>query len=198
MTISRLVIDQQFAQLGVKFTPAQMTVSTNIVAPEIDTETSKPKIDSEVPAFTLNFSKLMSDVGVATPSEATDQYAGKGLDTSIQGTQVAANDGDYLASTDKPGDRVAQIAKQHNRPKMPETNVASIPKAPPQITWSKGSVNINWSDHNVNIDWNSNYLPEIKIDPRASVEVYLRNQPKITISVEESQPFEARYINEKL
>ncbi|MDR0936319.1 MAG: DUF6470 family protein [Oscillospiraceae bacterium] len=198
MTISRLVIDQQFAQLGVKFTPAQMTVSTNTAMPEISTETAKPKIESEVPAFTLNFSKLMSDVGVATPSEATDKYAGKGLNTSITGTQTAAKDGDYLGSTEKPGDRVAQIAKQHNRPVMAEANVASIPKAPPQITWSKGSVNIDWSNHSVNIDWNSNYLPEIKIDPRASVEVYLRNQPKITISVEQSDPYEARYVNEKL
>ncbi|MDR0819908.1 MAG: hypothetical protein LBN43_10105, partial [Oscillospiraceae bacterium] len=71
MTISRIVIDQEFANLGIKVTPAQMSITTNVRRMvNSSTDYSKPEISGsgDVPAFQLNFSKLMTDIGVKDPA----------------------------------------------------------------------------------------------------------------------------------
>jgi hypothetical protein len=45
---------------------------------------------------------------------------------------------------------------------------------------------INWSKHSVVIDWDGEYMPQFMVDPKHSIEVYLRTEPYFRIMVEEA------------
>jgi hypothetical protein len=199
MTISRIVIDQEFATLGIKVTPARMTVSTNMRNFEMKTEASKPEIsNTEPPAFQLDFSKLMSDIGVKDPATLSTEYAAKAKSIGLNSVSTAVQEGDHLGAVEKGGDRTVQISKQKGAPKEHDSNIGLIPSHQPDVTWEKKRLNIDWSNHNVQIEWSDDYMPQIAIDPRASVEVFLRNQPKITITVEEYTTGDTRFVDSEV
>ena len=46
-------------------------------------------------------------------------------------------------------------------------------------------MSINWSKHSILIDWDGEYMPQLTIDPKYSIEVFMRTEPYFRISVEE-------------
>jgi hypothetical protein len=60
-----------------------------------------------------------------------------------------------------------------------------MPHSSPEIDWDMGYMHINWSKHSVVIDWDGDYMPKMTIDPRYSVNVYMRKEPHFSIRVED-------------
>jgi hypothetical protein len=60
-----------------------------------------------------------------------------------------------------------------------------MPKSRPEVIWDKGHMSINWSKHSILIDWDGEYMPELTVDPKYSIEVFLRTEPYFRVSVEE-------------
>ena len=152
----------------------------------LTTETPEMSVSgTEPPAFQLNFSRLMSDIGNKSPSVLASDLTSNSRGHSLGYVNQTAQDGNFLASTELGGNRAAQLIKQQNAPQPLEFNVGLNPPNPPEIRWNDNSFRIDWSGNGVKIEWEPDYMPSLEVDPRVSVEVYLRNMPKITITVEE-------------
>jgi len=187
MTMSRIVIDQQIASVGIRSTPAKMNLTVNKrQMTDLKTETSKPEITgTKPPSFHQNFIKLMSEIGNKSPSAMAADWRAKGKQYNMELISQTVKDGEFLGATELGGNRAVELVKQQNAPEMRETNIGLLPPNPPEIEWEKPSLRIDWSGNGVKIEWNSDYMPNLEIDPRVNVEVYLRNRPYIRITVEQ-------------
>jgi hypothetical protein len=182
--ISRVVIDQEFASVGIKITPAQMQITTPRPHMKIDQEMPRMEIQSEKPTFDVDMSRVHAETGLKNPRDLLNDMRGKANTVTMDYIGEKVAEGDYAASIEQPGNRIAQFAKSKA---MEASNISlnAAPRSLPEVSWNKGSIDITWSNHKFNIEWDGEYTPEVVIDPRYSVEVFLRNRPSITITVEE-------------
>ena len=186
--IYSITIDQQLAEIGVRRTPAQMHIEQQQMEMRIRTEQSKMDIDWKGPSFKINRKKINSESGLKSTWELSKDYRDKGRVGALRGSKTAVNDGNFLGNVKSPGDRVAKLA--HNKTmaaalKKKDLNIGLMPKSMPEVEWDRGSLTINWSKHSIVIDWDGEYMPKVTIDPKYSIEVYLRTEPYFRITVDE-------------
>ena len=187
--IQRIVIDQQLGEIGVRSTPAKMHITLPRMEMKITTESPHMEIDSKAPTFKVNRKKINSESGLKSPAEISTAYRDAGKAGALKGAKNAVEDGNFLGDVaNNPGDRVAKLA--HNKSlaavlKKKQSNVALMPKSKPEIEWERGYMRINWSKHSVVIDWDGEYMPRLTVDPKYSLEIYLRTEPYFRVSVED-------------
>ena len=187
--IQKVVIDQQMAEVGVRSTPAKMHITVPRMEMKITTESPHMEIDKQSPKFKVNRKKINSESGLKSPSEITTAYRDAGRSGAMKGTKTAVEDGNFLGDLAKrPGDRVAKLS--HNKAmaavmKRKQTNVGLMPKSRPEVEWEKGYMRINWSKHSIVIDWDGEYMPQLTIDPKYSLEIFLRTEPYFRVTIED-------------
>lgn len=185
--ISRVVIDQQLAEIGVKVTPAKMNITLPRQQMHISQENAQMKIEQQNPQFKFDRQKVMNESGLMSPEAFTSDYANEGKAAALRGAAKITQEGDQLGNAARKGNRVVQIARQNSRSSaQKDINIGLMPKSSPDIQWSPGSMNINWSGHSLKIEWEGEVQPELTVDPRYSVEVFLRTKPYFRVSVEEN------------
>ena len=185
--IQKISIDQQLAELGVRTTPAKMHITTPRMRMNISTETPQMQIDRKAPKFKVNWKKVRSESGLKSPSEISTAYRNAGKRGAHKGTKDAVDDGNFLGELRNPGDRVSQLARNKTMAaiaRKKQTNVALMPKNSPEFEWERGYMRINWSKHSIKIDWDGDYMPQLTVDPKSSIEIYLRTEPYFRITVE--------------
>ena len=184
--ISRITIDQQLAEIGVNITPAKLHIERGRMQMKISTESSQMEIEQQEPTFKVNREKINNESGLKTPEAVTMAYRDEGKSGAMRGARTAKDDGNFLGETRNRGDRVARLAhnKAMSRMGKKQTNLDLMPKSLPEVEWSKGSMRINWSKHSVVIDWDGEYMPKLTVDPRYSIEVFLRTEPYFHVSVQ--------------
>jgi len=186
--IYRINIDQQLAQLGIRSTPAKLNISMPRMKMKITSEAAQMKIERQAPTFKVSRKKVNSESGLKAPIELTQAYRDRGRTGAFRGTQTAVDDGNFLGETRRKGDRVGQLA--HNKTmsailKKQQLNIGLMPKNRPEVIWDSGSMSINWSRHSILIDWDGEYMPQLSVDPKYSIEVFLRTEPYFRVSVED-------------
>ena len=186
--IQKISIDQQIAEIGVRNVPAQMHITLPRMKMKITSESPQMEIDKKDPAFKVNWRKVRSESGLKPPPEFSYDYRNKGIEGAVKGTKTAADDGNFLGELRIPGDRVAKLA--HNKTmseiiKKRQVNIDLMPKSSPEVEWDKGYMRINWSKHSIVIDWDGEYMPQLTVDPRSSIEIFLRTEPYFRVTVED-------------
>ena len=186
--IQKINIDQQIAQLGIRHTPARMNIKSQRMQMKIKNEHAQMEIERKAPSFRVNRKKLNSDMGVAGPVEFTAQFSEQGKAGALRGARTAVDDGNFLGEMRRKGDRVGPLARKKAMTaimKNKEINLGLTPKNRPEVVWDKGSMTINWSRHSILIDWDGEYMPQLTVDPKYSVEIFLRTEPYFRVSVSE-------------
>ena len=186
--IQKISVDQQLAELGVRTIPAKMHITLPRMEMSISTESPRMEIDRQAPKFKVNRKKINSESGLKSPSEITMAYRDAGKRGALKGTKTAVDDGNFLGELRNPGDRVSKLA--HNKSmaaimKRKQANIAPMPKSIPEVEWDRGYMRINWSKHSIVIDWDGEYMPQLTIDPKSSIEIFLRTEPYFRITVED-------------
>jgi len=154
----------------------------------IRTETPQMRVDSQAPSFRVNRQKINNESGLKAPLELAKTFRNEGRQAALRGARQAKDDGNFIANPHIPGDKsIPRLArnKAMRRLEKPEVNIGLMPASSPEVTWDKGHMRINWSKHSVVIDWNGDYLPQLTVDPKYSVEVFLRTEPYFRVMVEE-------------
>jgi len=198
VSIKRINIDQQFAQIGVRTTPGKMHISMPKGKMRIRTETPQMDIDRRAPSFKINRKKINNESGLKGPLELSRTYRNKSKQAASRSARNAKDDGDLIANPNIPGDKsVPLLAKSKMKRTLPKIdyNTGQVRASSPEISWDKGHMRINWSKHSVIVDWEGDYLADITIDPKYSIEVYLRTQPYFRVMVEEVLDGPGRYID---
>jgi len=200
MAIHRLKIDQRFAEIGVRSTPARMNISTPRPQMRIKTETPQMQIDRKYASFRINRRKINNESGLRSPLELAKVYRNKGKQGGMRAARNAVDDGNYLANSKVPGDKVPKLSKNKAMAALQkkEMNIGLMPQSSPEVTWDKGHLRINWSKHSVVIDWDGEYMPTLTIDPKHSVDVFLRTQPHFRVMVEELPGTTGRYVDQAI
>jgi len=186
--IQRINIDQQLAALGIRNTPAKLNISMPRMRMKITSEMPQMSIERKQASFKVNRRKINTESGLKPPMELTKEYRDKGKSGFFRGTRSAVDDGNFLGETRRKGDRVGQLARRKTMSailRKQQLNIGLMPKSRPEVIWDKGSMSINWSKHSIVIDWDGEYMPQFSVDPKHSVEVFLRTEPYFRISVEE-------------
>ena len=188
--INHINIEQQLAEVGITRTPAQMHIEQQRLQMKITTENPKMEIDRKNPSFKVNRKKINSESGLKSTPELSRDYRDRGRSGSLKGIRTAVEDGNFLGELRRPGDRVARLARNKtmsNLLKKKEMNIGLMPKSSPEVEWEKGHLSINWSKHSIVIDWDGDYMPTLTIDPKHSIEIYLRTKPYFRVIVEEAE-----------
>jgi len=167
----------------------------------IQTQTPQMTIDKKAPSFRVNRKKINNESGLQGPLEFAKTFRNKDRAAAFRGTANFKNDGNFIANHRIAGDKsIPMMAK--NRMKRhfqrPEVNVGLMPASPAEIHWDKGHMRINWSRHSVSVDWDGESLADITVDPKHSVEVYLRTRPYFRVTVEEAHTGPGRYIDQAI
>ncbi|MDR2599760.1 MAG: DUF6470 family protein [Oscillospiraceae bacterium] len=198
MSLLKLNIDQQLAQIGVRTTSARLNISLPRKNISIKSERPKMSIDKKAPTFKVNRQKINNESGLKSTGELAKTFRNKGRQAALQAAATAKNDGNFLANPKLPADKaIPQLAKNKTMARLgtKEYNIGLMPQSSPEVTWDKGHMRINWSKHSVVIDFSGDYMPDMSVDPKHSVEVFLREQPYFRVMVEEMIPNAGRYID---
>ena len=188
--INKILIDQQLAELGVRATPGKMQITTPHPKMTIKNETPHMEIERQNPSFRINRKKINSQIGLRPPDELTKQFRDSGRQGALKGTKNAVDDGEFLGDLKQPGARVPRLARSKAMNaviKKRQSNIGLMPKDKAEVEWDRGYMRINWSKHSVVIDWEGEYMPQLKVDPPYSIEVFLRTKPYFRIVVEEGE-----------
>jgi len=201
MAIQRLKIDQQFAEIGVRSSPARMNISTPRPQMRIKTETPQMQIDRKNASFKVNRRKINNESGLKAPLELAKTFRNKGRQGAHRAVRTNVDDGNFLANHNVPGDKVPKLAarKAMSALQKKDINIGLMPQTSPEVIWDRGHMRINWSKHSVVIDWDGEYMPTLTVDPKHSVEVFMRTEPFFRVMVEEMLPGgTGRYIDQAI
>ena len=185
--LMRVKIDQQRAEIGINSSLGNMRIRKPQGQMSIRNQPTQLQIDKQAPTFRVNQQKIRNESGLKAPLELAKDFRNAGRQGALRGARQNANDGDFIANPNIPGDKsIPLLAKNkamaefRNR----EINIGLMPASPAEIDWTPGQINMNWSKHSLIVDYNSEFMPEVTLDPMYSVEVFLRTQPYIRVSVE--------------
>jgi len=201
MSLLRVRIDQQRAEIGINSSPARMRIRKPQGQMSIRNEPTRLQIDTKAPSFNVNQQKIRNESGLKAPLDLAKDFRNTGKQAALRGARQNKDDGNFIANPNIPGDKsIPQLAKTkamaefRNR----DINIGLMPASPAEIQWEKGQINMNWSKHSLVVDYNSEFMPEVTLDPMYSVEVFLRTQPYFRVSVEEMTPSGSpgRYIDQ--
>jgi len=187
--IRKVTIEQQLAEIGVNATQGQMRITRPSMEMRITTESPQMEIERQAPKFRVNRKKINSESGLKPTRELVMDFRNDGRTGALRGAKNAVNDGNFLGNAKEPGDRVGKLARIKTmgeiKKKQSQTNIGLMPKTSPEVIWDKGSMSINWSKHSIVIDWDGEYMPQVTIDPKYSIEIFLRTEPYFRIMVED-------------
>jgi len=187
-SIRKLTIDQQLAEIGVNVTSAKMNINLPRMKMKITTENPQMDIERKSPTFKINRKKLNSESGLKPPMELAKEWRAKGLSGAQKGTKTAGDDGDFLGDTRIRGNRIAKLSRNKAMAaatRRKQSNIGLMPKSSPEVEWDKGYMRINWSKHSIVVDWDGEYMPQLTIDPKHSVEIFMRTEPHFKVMVED-------------
>jgi len=200
--ISRISIEQQIAEIGVQSTPAQLNISRPRMQMKITNEAPQMEIDKKAPTFKMNRKKINSESGLKGPSELARNFRDSGRAAALRGTKTAGDEGDFIGETRRGGDRISMLSRNKalaNATRKAEVNIGLMPQSSPEVVWDMGHLRINWSKHSILIDWDGEYMPQVTIDPKHSIEVFLRTEPYFRVIVENYDPnMPGRYVDEAI
>jgi hypothetical protein len=193
-----MVIEQQFAAIGVNITPAHVEIEAPRLSMNITTEKPEMTIDRQAPTFEMDIDFFGGNRALNEPPDVlvVDAFDNEVFKDELKPySELVDTDKRNGHGTPRKGSRIAAISRRKlMQSARRNIKIKTVPQNHPKIKWDPGYVHINWSSYRVNIDWEGEYIPEITVDPPYSIEIYLRNKPYFRITVEDGEapyPYQA-------
>jgi len=185
MTVNRININQQMAQISVRRSSARMQITKPRGQMTIRTETPKMQLSTTMPTFHGNRQRVNNESGLAGPLTFAKSFRDKGRQAAMRATANYKNDGNFIANPNIPGDKSIPLLSKNKMKRAlerPEINVGLMPSSPPSLNWTRGDFSINWSGHSVSVDWTGENTASINADIDYPVQVSLSRRPSINVS----------------
>jgi len=186
MSIQRININQQFAQLGIRSSNARMQISAPRGQMSIQNNKTQLQMETQMPTFRIPRERLRSELNLASPLSFAKEYRDKGRRGALQATGTYAAEGDFIANQNIPGDKSIPMMvtnKMRRYFQKPETNIGLMPSSPPSLDWTPGYININATRHNLDVNWNGRNMADISVDTGYPVEVSLTRRHYVDVSL---------------
>jgi len=187
--IPRIKIEHQFARIGINTTQAKVQVNKD-VAPKMRIVSGRPSMEIErtMPSFSIEKAGGQAKPNAALPKPGANAAY-----------NAAAIGGMGMPAAGQPMDAAAGISPEAGAVYGASANAMEMNKAVfdsaskikadpsqeamPNVKWEMGSINISWDNAQMQIEWDENdYMPSFNVEPH-SVEIFLRDQPYIKITI---------------
>jgi len=185
MSIQRINIDQQFAQIGIRSSNARMQISTPGGQMRIQKQDAQLSVDTQMPTFRAPRQRINNESGLAGPLSFAKQFRDKGNRNAAAATRNYARDGDFIANHRIPGDKSIPMLSANKMKRFFQStdyNIGLMPSSPPSLDWTKGHIDVNFTKHNIAVDWSGSNTANITAESDYPVEVSLSRQPHFRIS----------------
>jgi len=189
MTIPRIRIDQQTAQIGVRGGPASLQISQPNGQIDIQQSTPVLSIDTQIPTFRGNRKRVNNESGLMDSLTLAKDFRNKGRSAALRAASDYKNDGNFIANPNIPGDRAIPMMAANRMRRFfqkQDYNIGLMPSSIPSLDWDRGYVNINFSRHNISINRTGGAVsPQISANINFPVDVSLTRRPYVNVSVEQ-------------
>lgn len=185
MTLMRINITEQRAQLGLNITRSNLNIANPRAEIQLNQQPSQIQIDKEYPSFSIDGQRLRNETGLASTGVLAGNFAAQGRQAAMQGIARWANEGDLMASHQIAGsDPIPVIARNASMARLGpiEINIGLMPQSIPELEWDTGYVNINFTNHDIRVNSDGTNTAQITLHPRHAVSAYLETPPHINIT----------------
>jgi len=188
-TVSKIVIDQQYAAIGIRTTPAKMHITMPSPTMRIRNELPEMQIERRPPSFEVNWQKVHDESGLKGPITLIKTIRDEVREGVLGHIADKVREYDEIGDLTRPGNRVAEQCRAASlRTAGTTINLGSMPQSLPEMSWDRGSMHVSWSRGRVVVEWEDvSNRAEIELDPPFSIEVYLRQKPFFRVTVEDVQ-----------
>ena len=180
-----LDIRTERAEMEIHTTPAKLNIHTP--RPQFRMKTVRPamRIERKTPTFKVDWAAVNtnSGLGMAPVLQLSRQFSYYAKGAVIKNIGDIATLGDRMMHTER-NETIPELMREkavtHQRPNL---NISLTPHKKAALEWDKGHMEIEWSNAVLEIEWDVNAQgPVTQFEPH-SVEVELRNRPKVRITV---------------
>ena len=186
-----LVIDQGAPAIGINQSPATLRINSNRLRMRVTQENPEMRVEGDdVPRFRVNRARLNDEMGLSQPSEFSARKVQEGRAGAARATRRAVQDGRVLGEITNLTDGVPRLARMRTLEAI-QANAAfdlgHMPINRAEFEWDNNQTRVNWTNSTFIIDWEGEHMPTLTIDPRHSIEIYLRTAPYFRVLVSEGE-----------
>jgi len=198
MTVSRIRIDQQSAQIGIRGGPANLQITVPNGQIRIQQSDSELNVDTQIPTFRGNRQRVNNESGLKDPLTLAKDFRNKGRAAALHAARQYKDEGNFIANHRIPGDQSipAMVRNKMRRYfQKSDYNIGLMPSSIPSLDWNKGHINVDFSRHNISIDRTGSITPQVTANINFPVNVSLTRRPYVQVSVEQTVIGAGRYID---
>lgn len=184
MKVQRLQIEQQMIRIRVDSQPAALSIETHQRRMKVECQNARMTARREAPEVELDMQDFCNNTASQDIGSFADSYTAKAFASAVQGIKETAADGDFVGTLPSGGNSIGRLAKSKLlEADMPEMNSGQVPYGPVKMNGDAGELSIDWSAHDLKIEWDNYQTPQVTVEPKASVDVVVEQEPSIEFTV---------------
>jgi hypothetical protein len=188
MKVQRLQIEQQMAKIDIESTKPVLKIDMPKREMQIVTKNAEMTLNMEQGGVEIDMTAFRNNMGVRSLSDFSSKNIADAKAGVEQRRREYTAEGDLIAALPSNGNSIAQVALSHVlAADMPEMNSGKVPEKPVKVSGQPGKIDINWSKSDVVIKWGKYEPPEITVEPKASVNIELAQEPIVECKVVEME-----------
>jgi len=175
-----LSIHQNYGRIGLQTQNAQLSIQQPKAQITMHQELPKLQIERTPLELHIDQQDCWNEVGLKNMDALIRDNAQDGKQVALEGIGRRAEEGTRLMSIENGGNPIIEMVKEVNNPPPRPVNIAFLPQSRPKIDFTGGGVHFSLKEGRV--DWEViPQKPIIEVSQYQSVEVYMLQQPSISI-----------------
>ena len=186
MKVYRIQIDQQMAKIHIDSQMAALSIKTGQRMMQVEQQRAQMSLQRQAPKVDLDMEAFQANIGLESVMDATKASAARAQVQVAQSIKKFAQQEDAIATLPSAGNAIAQTAKSNMlEDRTPERRRSEVPSSAVKMTGDPGELQIDWTKQEIRINWDKYQIPEISVEPKASVEIQLGQEPQVSCQVVE-------------
>jgi hypothetical protein len=134
----------------------------------------------------LDMQSFRNKMGIKSVFTLADETANQAMADVKEAIAGIVSDGDYVGTIPSNVNAIAELSRSKMlNVQEPTLYHGNVPDGTIKMEGVPGDVKINWSKHEVKISWDEYQAPVITVEPKASVNVQMAQEPNVEITVVE-------------
>lgn len=186
MKVQRLQIEQQRAQIRIDSQRATLNIQMPDRTMTVEQRRAQMSVERESGEVVLDMENFRNHIGLKSIRTLTEESAARAQAQVEQSIKEFAADADFIGTLPASGNPISQVARSRMlESKAPEMNSGKVPDGTVGMEGKPGEFSIDWSKHDLKINWDAFQSPVITVEPKASVDVQIVQEPHIEFTVVE-------------
>jgi hypothetical protein len=188
MKVHRLQIEQQMAQIRIDSQLANLSIEASQRHMTVNRQDARMTVRQEAPEVELDMQDFRNKNGIQDIKSFMDDNTAEAYRHARQSIRETTRDGNFVGTLPAGGNSIGRLAKSKLlEADMPEMNSGRVPYGPVKMKGDIGAFDIDWSSHDLRIEWDDYQAPQITVEPKASVDIAIEQEPYLEFTVIEQE-----------